>query len=123
MARADASTYRLRRFRVAIAAIVALPWVLKVLLAPFYGWHMSLARTVFGLVLDGLLVWFGWRNPSGIAPILITVRLIGGAAVGFWWGGGVAVYVYSILLCAEGSQASSTRSRRRDDVASGPPRP
>jgi hypothetical protein len=102
MAREDASTYRLRRFRVAMAAFVALPWVLRVLLAPFFGWHMSLARTAFGLALDGLLVSFAWRNPSGIASILITLRLIGGAAVGFWWGGGVAVSVSSVLLCAEG---------------------
>src|SRR4030081_1988090 len=101
MAREDASIYRLRRFRVALAAIVALPWVLSVLLAPSFGWNMSLARTAFGLALDGLLVFFGWRNPSGIASILITLRLICGAALGFWWGGGVAVHVYSVLLCAE----------------------
>jgi hypothetical protein len=52
-------------------------------------------------VLDGLLVFFVWRNPSGIASILITLRLLAGAALGFWWGGGVAVQVYSVLLCAE----------------------
>ena len=129
MTRADAATYRLRRFRVAIAAIVAPPWVLQVLLAPFYGWHMSLIRTAFGLALDGLLVWFGWRNPSGIAPILITLRLIAGAALGFWWGGGVVVYLVeqplSGMRAANCANTSATRSyptatRIQSQIPTGP---
>jgi hypothetical protein len=62
---------------------------------------MSLARTSFQLVLDGLLVFFAWRNPSGIASMLIALRLICGAALFFWLGGGLAVQAYSVLLCAE----------------------
>jgi hypothetical protein len=119
MPREDASIYRLRRFRVAVVGIVTLPWVLSALLTPFFGWHMSLVRTLFGLGVDCALVFFAWRNPSGLAPILITLRLILGAAVSFWWGGVVAADLYAVLLCVEATVlvwllAPMWRTLRRD---------
>src|SRR5438477_12120119 len=100
MARHDARTYQLRRFRVAMLAVLTLPWFLAVLLVPFLGWHMSVVRTAIALAVDALLLFCAWRNPAGVAAILIIVRLALTSALWFWWGNDVAVGVYAAFLGA-----------------------
>jgi hypothetical protein len=101
-------TYRLRRFRIALLAVIALPWIIDVLLAPFFGWHISALRVAIALVVDGVLVFFAWRNPAGIASIVVIVRLGGGAALWLLWSRatgvsrayGVVLAVCAVLLIA-----------------------
>jgi hypothetical protein len=97
MARYSAQTYRLRRFRVALIVVIALPWFVDVLLAPFFAWHMSVLRTAILLAVDGLLAFGAWRNPAGLATILIIVRLALDAALWLVWGKGVGL-VYGVVL-------------------------
>jgi hypothetical protein len=99
MPRHDALVYRLRRFRVAMLAAVAFPWVIDVLLAPFFGWYGSALRAAIFLVIDALLVFFAWRRPAGIAAIVIIVRLCLGAVVFLKWGNDVG-HVYGVVLGA-----------------------
>jgi hypothetical protein len=84
---------------VAVCAVVALPWIVDVVLAPFLGWHMSALRAAILLAIDGVLVFFAWRNPAGIAAILIIVRLCLGSAIWLMWGDGVG-RGYGVVLAA-----------------------
>jgi hypothetical protein len=96
MARLDPFAYRLRRFRVAVVTAVALPWVVELLLVPFYGWNGSALRNAILVAVDALLVFFAWRRPDGLATILIIVRLSVGAAMFLWFGSGLA-FAYGVL--------------------------
>jgi hypothetical protein len=108
MVRLDATTYRLRRFRVALVAVLALPWIIDLLLAPFFGWHMSALRAAIFLLVDGVLVFSAWRNPAGIASIVVILRLSGAAALWLLWSRatgvgrayGVVLAVCAVLLIA-----------------------
>jgi hypothetical protein len=97
MVRQDALTYRLRRFRVVLLVAVTLPWAVQVLLAPFFGWHASAMRTLMLLVVDGLLAFFAWRRPAGLAAVLVIMRLCTGAVLFLGWGSGVG-RVYGAVL-------------------------
>ncbi len=115
------AVYQLRRFRVAIAAVVLLPWLLRLLVVPFLGWPRSLGSTAFGLILDAALLFFAWRNPSGLGPVLIVCRLLVGAALAFVVFHGAVPYGIAVLSVSEAILliwllAPMWRSLRREHV-------
>jgi hypothetical protein len=117
----SAVVYQLRRFRVAVAAVVLLPWLLRLVFLPFFGWHQSFGWAAFGLVLDAALLFFAWRNPSGLAALWIVCRLLVGAALGFAFSHGAVSYGVAALSLSEAILliwllAPMWRSLRREHV-------
>jgi hypothetical protein len=72
--REDEAVFRLRKFRAAVAAVVAFPFVLTVPLCLLSGSRLALSSLVFALTLNGLLVFFAWRKPGGFASWWVVLR-------------------------------------------------
>jgi hypothetical protein len=80
----------MRRFRVALVAIVAWPWVVGIVVC-VATWSAPSARLLAPLLIDTMLVIASLRKPWGLAPFFIVLRYVLGALLVFlpdgivWW--------------------------------------
>ena len=85
---------RLRRFRVALFALMVIPWALTGVLVVLRGTPVRLGWLAFGLALDALLLFFAWRKPWGVATCIIGFRFLLSAVLDLWIGHTLLLFVY-----------------------------
>jgi hypothetical protein len=99
VAQVGPGTFELRRFRVALIAVVAAPWILGAVLVLF-GWHYASGWVVLQLVLDVTLTVFAFRSPGGFATWWIVLRLVTGVIAAVVVGTSAYAFVYGALEAA-----------------------